>query len=95
MSVYLQRLVLIPRRTARLKFDDLAEKSESGSVSNRHTLRFSALARAPLLLGLAAAGLGAAVSAAEIEVRVRDAKGQPVEQAVISVEPGSAMSCPD
>ena len=28
MSIYLQRLVLIQRRTSRLKFDDLAEKSE-------------------------------------------------------------------
>ena len=36
-SIHLQRLVPIPRRTSRLKFDDLADKSEKSSISNIST----------------------------------------------------------
>jgi len=37
MSIYLQNLVPIQLRTSRLKFDDLAEKSEKASRSNLYT----------------------------------------------------------
>ena len=41
MSIYLQNLVSIQRRTSRLTFDDLAEKSEKGSISNLSTKSFA------------------------------------------------------